>query len=433
MNVRRLAALAVVGVLAFALPLRAGAAVKREGVWPAVEKKVDLSFDGPPSEALKELAHEAGWSLVVQDGAGIDRAGKDVHVDVEDQPADSVLDALFIGRDVVAQRNGPLLTIAAPGQATAASTPAAFPTARGQDREIVGTDLVIQADEIVHDVTVTGGSAIVKGTVTGDLVVTYGSVVLRNGAHVVGDATVLGGRLHVEKGAHVDGDCHVTGGTIERDEGAVIGGDAVSTTHGPHHASRSSVHDNDNDDDADAIGDEERAPSRISVAARRIGRSLTRASLLFVLGCVLLALLAPQMERLRVEVAARPMRSFALGLVAAIAGSIALIVAMVLLCVTVIGIPVAVGLALALAVAVYGAVASVLTTFGAAVAGHRTDNARICISSSAAARFLVVTCIPWIGGLAAFVVMLIAIGALVATRGGGLLDRKRRAMLTAPV
>lgn len=432
MKSRRIAALAVVGLLAFALPVTAGATVKREGNWPSAEKKVDLSYDGPPSEALKELAHEAGWSLVVQDGAGIDKAGKDVHIEVENQRADAILDALFVGRDVVAARNGDLLTITAPGGGGGPVThdiqAAPFPSARGEDREIVAGDLVVEPGEIVHDVTVTAGTANIKGTITGDLVVTGGNAVVQSGAHVVGNATVMGGRLHVVSGGRIDGDANVTGGSIERDDGAIIGGSMHNNggSKNRHHPKASRV---DRDDDADHIEPEAR-PSKIKAAADHIGHSLTRASLLFVLGCVLLALLAPQMERLRVEVASRPMKSFALGIVTAFVGSIALAVAMLLLCITVIGIPVAIGLALALALALYGSVASVLTTFGAAVSGHRTDNPYLHLLVGCGI-FLVVTCIPYIGGLASAVVMLIALGALVTTRVGGLLQKKR-AMLSMP-
>ena len=50
-----------------------------------------------------------------------------------------VLDAIFVGRDVVAHRNGSLVSVTASNPASPASvapTPAAFPTARGEDREV---------------------------------------------------------------------------------------------------------------------------------------------------------------------------------------------------------------------------------------------------------------------------------------------------------
>jgi hypothetical protein len=173
---------------------------------------------------------------------------------------------------------------------------------------------------------------------------------------------------------------------------------------------------------------EEGGGSRVASAARRVGRALTRASLLFVLGCVLMALLAPRMERLRLEVASRPMRSFALGVLGTLLGSVGLTVLLVILCITVIGIPVALALVLGLVLALYGSVTSVLTTFGAAVSGHRTSNPYVHLFVGCAA-FLLITAIPYIGWLASFVVMMLALGALLATRGAGLFERKPRGLM----
>src|SRR5262249_7471591 len=71
-------------LLAVALPLSAGAAVKREGTWPpsAQEKKVSFDFDGDPGKGLQELAKEAGWSLVVP--KDVTQGAHPVHIDVDD-------------------------------------------------------------------------------------------------------------------------------------------------------------------------------------------------------------------------------------------------------------------------------------------------------------------------------------------------------------
>ena len=61
------------------------------------------------------------------------------------------------------------------------------------------------------------------------------------------------------------------------------------------------------------------------------------AAVLFVIGTMLLALAGRRMEQLRAEVAARPMRSIALGCSGVLGG----VVVVIALCVTVIGIPVA--------------------------------------------------------------------------------------------
>jgi hypothetical protein len=130
------------------------------------------------------------------------------------------------------------------------------------------------------------------------------------------------------------------------------------------------------------------------------------------------------MERLRVEAAARPMRSFALGLVGAVVGGIAAIIALVILCITVVGIPVAIFGVLATVFAVYGAIAAVLTTFGAAVIGHKTQNTYVHLLFGCAV-FLVASSLPVVGGLVTFTVTMIALGTLVATRIAGFFDKNR--------
>ena len=437
-SIRSLTALGI-AVFAFALPFTAGATVKKEGSWPGVEKKIDLDFEGKPSEGLTRLAKEAGWSLVVADGVAIDRNGGEVHVAVEDQPADAVLEALFVGRNVVASRNGTLITVTADANAAAAPlvpTPPVVPAvpdapvrpalpvpiSRGEDKSVLGGNLVIHKDEIVHTVTVAGGSLKVEGTVTGDLVVAGGAAKVLNGGRVVGNATVLGGSLKVEKDGRVDGDVGVVGGVLKREEGAIIGGKVVDDEHGGGVKVR--IHDGDTTTDVSTTEPRRSGRARLSEAVRSFGSKMTRMSFLFVLGCVLLALIAPRMERLRGEIAARPMRSFAIGMVGTLLGSIGTGILLTVLCITVIGIPVAVLGVLLGALAIYGAIASVLATFGAAVIGHRTPNPYLHLLLGCAA-FLVLSSIPWIGPIVIGVVSMIAIGALVATRAGGLLDRRR--------
>jgi len=422
------------------LPAAADASVRREGAWPAAEKKVSLEFEGKPSEGLEKLAEEAGWSLVVS--KGITMGEHDVKIDVDRQPADAVLDALFVDSDVVARRTGSLITItrstggngadaAAAGAPAVPAVPAVpatpvvptppvlpgaltappVPTVRGEDRSIVGSSLVIEKDEIVHTVTVTGGAAKIYGTVTGDLVVAGGSAKIEEGARVVGNATVFGGSLRVARGARVDGDVGIVGGSLKREEGAVIGGKVVNSADG-HGSAKVTVHGGEVSTEVDDHGRKRSSGrSRLSEAAHAFGQSVTNMSLLFVLGCVALALGTRKMETLRIEAAARPMKAFAFGIV----GSLVAVIALVAMCITVVGIPFA-ALAVLLAVlCTYASIAAVLTTVGAAVSGHKTKNpyAHLLVGCVG---FLLVGVIPYVGGFVTFVVTMIAIGTLVSTR-----------------
>jgi len=247
-----------------------------------------------------------------------------------------------------------------------------------------------------------------------------GSAKIEDGGRVVGNATVFGGSLRVGRGARVDGDVGIVGGVLKRDEGAVIGGKVVDEARGHAGAVKVSHKDGETSTDVES-GDRKRTSgrSRLSEAVHSFGQSVTNMSLLFVLGCVLLALGTRKMEVLRVESAARPMKSFALGIVGSIAG----VIALAALCVTIVGLPFA-ALALLLAIfSVYASIAAVLTTFGAAVSGHRTKNTYVHLLVGCVA-FLLVGAIPYVGGFVTFVVTMVAIGTLVTTRLADTLKRR---------
>jgi hypothetical protein len=126
------------------------------------------------------------------------------------------------------------------------------------------------------------------------------------------------------------------------------------------------------------------------------------------------------METLKVEIASRPMRSFAMGVV----GVLASVVVFVAMCVTIVGIPFAlIGLLLAF-VATWAGVCSVLETVGAALLGHRTKNAYVHLAVGCAL-FLILGAIPYVGGFITAAVVLVSIGSLVSTRAAGLIPTKR--------
>jgi hypothetical protein len=69
----------------------------------------------------------------------------------------------------------------------------------------IGGSVTVDADESVNDVVVIGGSAYVKGEVTGDVVVIGGLVELGPHADVGNDITVVGGRFRRDPDARVRG------------------------------------------------------------------------------------------------------------------------------------------------------------------------------------------------------------------------------------
>jgi hypothetical protein len=425
-------------LVAFTIPfvaLSADAAVKKDGVWPATDKSVTLDLDGVPrAQALRKLADAAGWSLVLQTSLGAD-AGDLIDVHVKDQPAGKVLD-LVMEDGWVATRDGTLVSMKyatpppPPPPPPAAPTPSAPDPAeiaaraasaglppppiplpptkgdhhgkrKGEDRVLTGGNITVGKDEIVHDVVLFGGNADVYGTVTGDVSITGGNCTIHPGAHVKGDVVGVGGNVTVEDGADIEGDVSVVGGKLQKGDGAQVGGAVVRT---------------DSEETRDAVLG---GRDKLRRALSGVGSAITRSAFLFIFGAILLALGSKRMETLRGEVATRPMRSFALGVVGLLSG----IVLIIVLCVTVIGIPVAIVGALLAVFAGYAGVIAVLTTVGEALFRHKTQNTYVHLAVGCAL-FLVASALPWIGGLVTFGVILTGIGVVVATRAAGLVPRK---------
>jgi hypothetical protein len=410
----------VVGVTALtALVLAAASAsaeILREGAWPDSEPKVTLSVDNlSRTEAVKRLADEAGWSVVIQTPS---TTPVDVHV--KDQPADKVLELLLADGRYVAKRDGTLISItkaseasspAASASASAQAAPAPPPAAKpassddegddtkpghaggrdSDDRVVTGGSTRVEANETVHDLVVMGGSAEVLGTVTGDVVVMGGSAEIHKGAEVRGDATVLGGSLDIADGAKFHGSVATLGGSV-------------------HRGGNTRLNLASSDGSRGVIG-----------LISDIGGAITRTALLFVFGAVLLALGTQRMEAMQGEVAARPMRTFALGIV----GSIAFGLAFVAVAVTVVGIPIALIALLFGVVGTYAGICAALATAGGALAHHKTKNPYMHLALGCLL-FLILSSIPWIGGFVTAGVVFVGIGALIATRGAGLLVRRAR-------
>jgi hypothetical protein len=403
-------------------------AVRLDGSWPETDKLISLDASAlPRSEAVRRIADAAGWNVV---WASPSTEPIDVHV--KKQPATKVLELVLSDDDYVAHRQGDLIQISR-DKAAAAAPPALAPnppptpsvatdagadedddesqppppppSARSHgrhdkkhhaDRTVLAGNLRVEKDETVKDVSVLGGSAEIYGNVSGDVTILGGNARLYPGAHVSGDIDMMGGSLKLDDGSIVDGDVNVVGGALDRAPGAQVHGQVAS---GGGHG---------HDDDA------HETTSKAAKAARTFGGPMARTAMLFVFGAVLLALVTRRMGYLEAEAAARPMRSFALGVV----GAIGAIVVAVLLCVTLIGIPVAVVGVLAAIFAAYAGICAVLTAVGSALLCRWTTNVYLHLAAGCA-MFLLVGFIPYIGMWITIAVALTGIGVVVATRAAG--------------
>lgn len=368
-------------------PGNARAAVERQGDFsdlPAIDLDVT---DVSRAEALRLLAREAGLSLVVDEPP----TGR-IDLALADVPFDKVLDAILEGGDYVVRRDGSLVHVSPRRAGPVPSGSASGVVVKdGSDLTVMGQRAVVGPDEVVDDVTVMGGSIEIEGHVTGDLSVMGGSATLKKGARVDGDALAMGGVLTVEPGVEIDGDLGVLGGVLRGQENAKVKGKV------------------------NAVGTDSEGQGNRSLAER-----FTNATLLFFLGVIFFALAMPRMEAVRVEVAARPMRSLALGIVGPLLALLAIIGASI----TVIGIPfAALGTVLAVILAMAGTTAA-LGVIGKMVYGHRSQNPYVQLAIGCAL-FLVVGLIPVLGGLVQVVTVLVGIGAVVSTRAGGLLGARR--------
>lgn len=422
------------------LSASAFAGVRFDGDWPEDDKNVSLSVtELPRADALRKLADQAGWSIV------IDKPNRDkVDVQVKNQPPRKVMELLLTDRDYLVKREGTLVHVsvaqgsvvasegssapstaplpASSGAAPAVPLPASAATApavplaatsndeptpatsktepaaessggSGEDRVITGGKAVVRADEVVADLVVMGGAAEIYGVVTGDVSVLGGSAKLFKGAHVHGDASVMGGSLDVEDGARIDGSVDVLGGKVRRGDEAHVGGRVRD-------AARS-------------------AAAKGNSVLRDIGQALTRTAVLFVFGAVLLALATRRMESLEKEIAARPMRTFALGIVGLLLSALVVIV----LCVTLVGIPLAVIGVLVGTFATYVGIAAALTTLGGALIHHKTPNPYAHLALGCVL-YLAASSLPFIGGFVTAALVLVGIGSIFATRGAGFVRRK---------
>lgn len=435
--------------------------VTTAGDWSKEDKPVTVNIDAPRAEAVKKLAEAAGWNIVVPDKLG--GGAENLQVAVKDESPLAVLEALLESGDFTATRHGKLVVVsdtrnvAAAKDAsnaadasdakdanntnkdaeppTAAAVPAvpvppvppsialsagAVPPAppappaatseeAGEDKSVMGGNAVVAKDERVHNVSVMGGNLDVLGVVTGDMNVVGGHATVKDGAHVMGDAVAVGGALEIEKGARVDGDVGVIGGVLQRHEGAIIRGKTVSN--GDKRT--------DGDDGVESSSGHRGGKDKIRHGLSGVGSAVTRSAMLFVFGVVLLSFFKKRYDGMKLDIAQNPVKAFGTGMLALFIS----IVATVVLCITVIGIPLVVIGWLFAALCIYGGIVSVLTLAGELMLRHKTQNPYAHLALGCAA-YLVLGAIPVVGGIVTALVFFIALGSVLRTRAGGLFAKE---------
>lgn len=208
------------------------------------------------------------------------------------------------------------------------------PRVRRGGQTAVGSHVRVAADEIADDIVVFGGAADIDGKVTGDVVVIGGS--LRIEGEVTRDATVVGGSMRLGEHSRVGGDATAVGGAVHREPGAEVGGriEEVTGAFGPWW-----------------MGFDDGWNWNIGWSPwwglTELIVAITSWIVLGLLMAVILALGRERVERIAERSAREPVKAGVVGLLVSVLALPVFAIVMVLLCLTIIGIPIAVALALA--------------------------------------------------------------------------------------
>lgn len=291
-------------------------------------------------------------------------------------------------------------------------------TVNGDVSALAGDVVIAETGVVNGDVSVATGSLTIAGTVNGQVSAGTGNAVLTPTGRVTGDYTVGAGNVLIA-GA-IGGNAAVGAEVIDLRETAVIAGDLRydgRLTQHPGSAVQGAVILDTNL--GTGVG-----PVRWSMPAWRTPFWLDTAYGFFanlVLGAILLLVFPDFSRRVATRVAEQPARSGAIGFLVLVGVPIAL----VLIAITLIGIPIAIMGAFVFAVAVWMGL-----VYGEYAVGHWV----LSRSSEMVNRwyallvgllvFSLLGLVPVVGGIAAFIAVLLGLGALGSSLRGTYRERR---------
>ena len=424
---------------------------------PSSEDTIEVQFKGTLRDAIETIAEEGGLNVVVTGDLDVP-----AQVRLRGISAEQALSTVARAYSLKLEQDGPIYTLrpmsAEEKAAAQASGPSRFPPlpamppppplptagpvppdvgammegSLGEDalreqvrqkmrkvrrsskgaRDVVarGHSLEVKSGEAVDSAVVYGGNLTVNGTVEDDAVV-FGGNLMING-HVEGDAAAFGGNVLLGPDAVVEGDVSSFGGSVQRQDGAKVEG-GVSSMGGANVGRMVAGELKKNlreakavDTDADNDADEKRGGG--------FAFFVLEFALLFGLGFLGQMIFPARMKELGEEIRRHPGRSGVVGLL----GTLALIPALLVLTVTIIGIPVALALVLVLpllTVLGFAAVASELGKKLPALRGQKTQASALALGLLV---LLAVGQIPVLGALVLTLAAFISLGAITRTRFG---------------
>jgi hypothetical protein len=398
--------------------------------------------DTPLDQALRKVADAAGLSIVFPPGM---RGSVNGHF--KDAPVEEVLRVILSQAGLVASREGSILIVARErgrslvirggkrgfaiqlegkdadiGREIDRSVGGAMRGAEeraqasrgerdendGEDESRHGGDRVLHGDQVIgageraRDVVALGGSVRLEpGAVAQQVTAIMGSVDLGPGASVDREAVAIGGDVHVAPGARVGADAVSIGGKVVIDDGGEVEGSQTSivvpglgellTLVGAHPFE-----------------------SRRDSMLWRLGSALGQFAVFFLLGFLVLMLFPRRIESVTGSLVNAPVKAVLTGML----GTIALPVVILLLVVTIVGIPFIAVIALGVAVAVVMGYTALALYFGRALPFRFVRGAPIVQLAIGTAILVAVGQIPVLGVLTWMAAWLFVLGVVLRTRFG---------------
>jgi hypothetical protein len=201
---------------------------------------------------------------------------------------------------------------------------------------VVGSSLTVDEDEISKEILVVGGELEILGEVVGDAVVIGGPA--RVSGEVRGDVASVGSSVYLESGAHITGDAVSIGGTVDREEDVTVRGEVVEVPFGPSFQFGAlpwtGIWGGRDWHDAEDVWRFSPMHAAMGAFWRIFG-----VVILALLACLALLLARGPVERMERRIVAEPWKCGLVGLVAQILFLPLLILVVVVLAVSIIGIP----------------------------------------------------------------------------------------------
>jgi hypothetical protein len=384
--------------------------------------------DDEVDDALRKIANAADWSIVLP-------AGKHgtISATFKNVPVEDALRAVLSQADLTAARQGAVITVrrraafgmrlpAIPGlsrdverRAEEAMRRAEREMERAQrdveraDRragrknndKVIHGDVVVRADQTARDIVALRGSIKVEpGAEVRDAVAVLGSVILEPGARAR-EAVAVGGDVKLGPGAEIEKDAVSVGGSVVRDAGAEIGGEEVSVGI-PALSGLATLAG------SKMLFDHHESPVFV------VGQTLAKFLVYFALGLLALALFPRRVDAVSTSFVAHPWKSILTGLL----GLVVLPLLAILLVATIIGIPLVAVLALTILAAGILGFTALAFHIGRALPLELKRGTNVLQLAIGTAIVVLITAIPFLGGMAWVAAALLTFGAVLRSRFG---------------